>query len=266
MSRNPYPTLEQVTRVVPPRDVLRMDLDDPKVWTRPSIVDYRFLCVHWGGGPNQAGNLIEEPAMSLAQKISVTFGRVKEVARSWEAYHISKGMSAIAYCTAIPLYGGILRWRGHRHNGGQWGSINSFTHAAVFVLGFGQHPTRWAWRSLGLLWFCSGGPQVVGHRYFNAWPQTQSKTSCPGDPISEDINQERYVRALGTLRFGVPLMRGQQVRALTVKLAGLGYLPGMRSRYGRQVRAAVGEFQKAHKVDSRPGVVGPATWKALAQA
>jgi hypothetical protein len=267
MTHDPYPMLEQITRVIPPGDMLTMDLDDPKVWSRPPIENYQFLVVHWGGGPNPAGGPIEEPALTFAQKVQVQLGRVKQVFAVWLPFHVhSRGMSTIAYSSWVDsLFGRIGRLRGHRSNGGQWGSINSITHAVVLVMGFGQVASRRAWRSIGLIWFCSGGPRVVGHRFFNNWPQTQSQTSCPGDPNSKVISDEGYIAALGRLhRRRVP-SRGVCVRAATLKLKRLGYLPRMFGLYSLPVETAVREFQAVHglRVD---GIVGSDTWKALAQA
>ncbi len=268
MTHDPYPMLEQITKVIPPRDMLTMDLDNPAIWYRPPIVDYQFLVVHWGGGPNSAGWPIEEPELTFWQKVAVQLGRVKAVLAVWLPYHISRGMSTIAYSTWVDsLFGRIGRLRGHRYNGGQWGSINQITHAVVLVMGFGQTATRRAWQSVGLIWFCSGAPQAVGHRFFNDWPQTQTTTSCPGDENSEVINEERYVGALGRLRWRPAGLasKGRRVRAVTLNLTKLRYLDRMRSRYTPDVESAVREFQIIHslKVD---GIIGPVTWKALAAA
>ncbi len=258
--------LEQITKVIPPRDMLTMDLDNPAVWWRPPIIDYQYLVVHWGGGPNSAGWPIEEPELTFWQKVAVQLGRVKAVLAVWLPYHISRGMSTIAYSTAVDsLYGRIIRLRGHKSNGGQWGSINTITHAVVLVMGFGQVATRRAWRSVGLIWFASGAPKVVGHRFFNSWPQTQTQTTCPGDLNSQMISDEGYITALGLLHRRIVASHGVTVRAATTKLAKLRYLDRMRSRYTPDVEQAVREFQIIHslKVD---GIIGPATWKALAAA
>ena len=266
MTRNPYLMLEQIMKIHTPKEILGVDLDDENVWDRPDITDYRYLCVHWGGGPNPAGWPIEEPTLSLAQKLAVQLGRIKTVLRSWLAYHVkSKGMSTIAYCTWVDsLYGRIGRLRGHRWNGGQWGSINGIAHALVLVMGFGQVASRKAWQAVGLVWFCSGAPIVVGHRFFNYWAQTLTKTECPGDGNDEAIKNEEYIKALGVLRWRRLLSsRGRCVRACTLKLKMIGYLDRKYSKYNPTVRRAVVRFQVEHSL-APDGLCGPNTWKALA--
>lgn len=270
MSCDPYPMLSQVQSVHSSKEMLGVDLDDPDVWTRPAVTDPDFyLVVHWGGGPNQAGAPFEEPGLTLAQTIAFQIGRCKSVLRSWHAYHKSKGMSAIAYSTAVDsLFGQLIRLRGHRYNGGQWGTINTFTHALVLIMGFGQKASRRAWQTVGLVWFCAGAPRVVGHRFFNDWPQTLTATSCPGDENSRILEAAGYVTALGRLRHRkAGSSRGRRVRAATLKLTELAFLGGKRSRYTAEVRDAVAAFQQIYFVHVDPaGVVGPTTWKALAEA
>jgi hypothetical protein len=273
MTHDPYPLLYRIGRVVPSRDMIPMDLDDPQVWVRPPITDFRFLVVHWGGGPNPAGEPVEEPGLTFAEKVAVELGRCKTVLTAWMHYHMqSRGMSTIAYSTAVPAhYGPIIRLRGHRFNGGQWGSINQITHAVVLIMGFGQTASRRAWQNVGLIWFAGGAPQVVGHRFFNDWPQTQTTTTCPGDENSRIIADKGYVTALGRLRWrpGGAYSRGRRVRAITCKLIDLGLLEGgTRNRYTREVRDAVAAFQqRPHWTWPDPiGQVGPATWRALAEA
>ncbi len=270
MSRDPYPMLEQVQKIHLSKDTLGVDLDDPKVWSRPEVTDPDYyLTVHWGGGPNQAGWPIEEPGLTLGQKIAFQLGRCKNVVRGWLRYHISRGQSTIAYSTGVDsLFGMLFRFRGHRWNGGQWGSINGITHALVLVMGFGQRVFRRAWQTIGMVWFCGGGPRTVGHRFFNDWPETQTTTSCPGDEISALIAAEHYITALGRLRHRkVGSSRGRLVRAVTVKLTELAFLGGMKSRYTVEVEGAVEAFQQRYFVTGdKPGVVGFNTWKALAEA
>ncbi len=70
---------------------------------------------------------------------------------------------------------------------------------------------------------------------------------------------------MASLKYG---SRGKAVQRLTRLLADRGHLPKATSRFGKQVKAAVLEFQARH-VDSRgrplvaDGVVGPLTWWAL---
>lgn len=265
MPYDPYPMLRQLVRVVEPVEAVGVDLDNPKVWSRPPVTDYRYLVVHWGGGPNPAGQPVEEPSMTGAQKWAVILGRCKTVLRSWHGYHVkSRGMSAIAYSTGVPVWGkAIFRLRGHRYNGGQWGTQNTISHALVLIMGLGQKATGWAWRMVGLVWFCSGGPEVVGHRFFNSWPQTQTKTTCPGDQNAALIADERHIRALG--RFTNRTQRGVAVKAATLKLARLGYLDRLYRRYRPKVRRAVEQFQQDHPTVDEPGVLGPSTWRMLAR-
>jgi hypothetical protein len=266
MIRDPFPFLEQITRVIPPKDVLPVDLDDPAVFNHPRLEDGASLTTHWGGGPNEAGWPIEEPEMTFLQKMAVEFGRVKRVLTSWHNYHRSRGMAAIAYCVAVtPRFGRIIRLRGYRWNGGQWGSINHETLAHVFVLGYGQYPTRQAWRSLGLIWFAMGGPDHYGHRDWNNDPRTQTTTTCPGDDIWRAIHAGEPIKALGVLRYRAGVkMHGITVKAATLRLTELGYLHGKQRRFLLNVHNAVKAFQvdKHLTVD---GIVGPATWKALAK-
>jgi hypothetical protein len=268
MSCDPYPMLSQVQAVRSSSEMLGVDLDDPKVWSRPAVIDPDFyLTVHWGGGPNLAGWPVEEPALTSAQKLAVLLGRCKTVLRGWMAYHRSKGMSTIAYSTWVSVWGQLGRLRGHRANGGQWGSINTITHALVLVMGLGQKASKRAWQTVGLVWFCAGAPRVVGHRFFNDWPQTQTTTSCPGDENAQIIADEGYVTALGRLRHRkAGSSRGRRVRAVTLKLTELGMLDGMRSRYSAEVGHSVAKFQGAYYVNDRLGTVGPNTWRALAKA
>jgi hypothetical protein len=266
MSRDPYPLLHKILKIHASKDILGVDLEDPKVWTRPPIADYRYLTVHWGGGPNRAGWPIEEPAMTFRQKVAVQIGRVSGVLKGWHAYHRSNGMSAIAYSTWVDsLFGRVGRLRGHRWNGGQWGSINGITHAVVLVMGFGQKASRLAWRSVGLIWFCSGAPAVVGHRFFNDWPQTKTATSCPGDENTRAIAEREYVKALGVLHRRPIPSRGKPVKACTAKLCQLLYLPRRYGTYRMAVRKAVVAFQTDHGLEP-DGLVGPATWQRLAEA
>jgi len=270
MSCDPYPMLFQVMKVRSSKEMLGVDLDDPQVWARPAVTDPDFyLTVHWGGGPNQAGAPIEEPGLTVPQKIAFQIGRCKSVLRSWHAYHKSKGMSAIAYSTAVDsLFGQLSRLRGHRYNGGQWGSINTITHALVLIMGLGQKASRRAWQTVGMVWFCAGAPKVVGHRYFNSWPQTQLTTTCPGDENSVLIDAQRYVAALGRLRHRkAGSSRGRRVRAATLKLTELAFLGKKQSKYTAEVRDAVEAFQQRYFVSGDPvGVLGFYTWKALAEA
>jgi len=269
MTRDPYPMLEKVCRIYTPKKIVGVDLDDPAVWSHPPIEDYRYLSVHWGGGANIAGWPIEEPALTLGQKMAVQLGRIRSVLKGWLAYHKSKGMSTIAYCTWVDiLFGRIGRLRGHRFSGGQWGSINGIAHALVLVMGFGQKASRKAWQAVGLVWFCSGGPQVVGHRFFNDWSETQTTTSCPGDENSKIIADEGYIGALGVLRYR-PLglsSKGRCVKAATLKLAELGYQLRPSRNYGKLAQSVVIDFQINHDGLIPDGRVGPSTWKALARA
>lgn len=261
MPYDPYPMLSQIMKVRTSAEMIGVDLENPQVWTRPAVTDYQFLSVHWGGGANPAGWPIEEPALTFAQKVAVQIGRVGRVLRSWLAYHKSKGMSTIAYSTWVDsLFGRLGKLRGHRYNGGQWHRINTITHALVLVMGFGQKASRLAWRTVGLVWFCSGGPRVVGHRFFNDWPETEGPTACPGDENSAIIERRGYIDALGVLARG---SRGKVVRAATLKLARLRYLDRMRSRYTSEVAEAVRTFQLVHHLPM-DGKIGPATWMALA--
>ncbi len=267
--RNPYPLLEKSMKVIPPADMLPVDLDDPAVWHRSDLPADHSITVHWGGGPNIAGDsLPEEPEMTLREKIAVTMGLVRRVLTGWHRYHVvSRGMSAIAYCTAIPIrYSRVVRLRGHRVNGGQWGSINQETHAVVFVLGAGQYPGRAAWRTLGMIWFCGGGPMVWGHRDWNDDRRTQTTTYCPGNRIWQGIIDRKYVTALGRLRKrrNGTFPGGRRVRMLTGKLQELEYLDRQYHWYRRVVRRAVEDFQWNYGLDE-DGVVGPVTWAALAK-
>ena len=266
MPQNPYPMLEKVCRVYTPKEMIGVDLDDPEVWDHPDVTDYRFMPVHWGGGSNSAGWPIEEPTMTMLQKLAVQLGRIKSVLKGWLAYHLTK-FSTIAYSSWVDsLFGRIGRLRGHRWNAGQWGSINQITHAVVLVMGFGQVASMRAWQAIGLLWFCSGAPQVVGHRFFNSWSQTQTKTFCPGDENDKAISEERYITALGVLRYRKGnSSHGRCVRACSEKLRQIGYLDQMYSRYNPKVRRAVVAFQVEHGL-TPDGLCGKATWKKLAAA
>lgn len=270
MSRDPFPLLNQVLKVIPSRDVLPDDLDTPAGYAYGVLPDRLegdqiSLTVHWGGGPNPAGE--ELPPGSWRERFTVSLGRVKSVLRSWHAYHLSKGWQAIAYCVAIgPRFGHLVKLRGWRRNAGQWSSINAETFACVFVLGSGQYPGRAAWRSLGLLWLAMGGPTVKGHRDWNSDPRTQSPTSCPGDEITLSLRAGKYIEALGVLRCGTvwrPV--GKAVKAATAVLARLGYLERRQRLYRRHVARAVERFQADHGL-TVDGAVGPRTWEALAEA
>ena len=261
MPYDPYPMLGKIQRIIPSSQALGVNLEDPDVWDRPDITDYQYIVVHWGGGPNDAGWPIEEPALKWHEKVAVQLGRVFRVLRVWMAWHKSRGMSTIAYSTWVDsLYGRIGKLRGHRANGGQWGSINSITHAVALVMGFGQKCGRQGWEAVGLIWFCSGGPPVVGHRFFNDWSQTQTTTTCPGDENSRLIAEGEYVRALGTLRL---LSRGRRVKAASLKLVRLGLLDKMYGVYRPKVKAAVRVFQSSHGL-TVDGLCGPETWRSLA--
>lgn len=274
MSYDPYPLLRRVLKVHTSKEMLGVDLDDPKVWDRPKVVDPDYyLVVHWGGGPNIAGWPVEEPGLTAMQKLLLLLGRCKTVLRGWLAWHtrIVNGqqvMSTIAYSTAVDSQrGSLIRLRGHRHNGGQWGSQNRISHALVLIMGFGQTATRRAWQTVGLVWFCGGGPRVVGHRFFNTWPESKTTTSCPGDENSRLIAEEKYVRALGTLTYGSPVSVGRRVRAVSLKLGSLGYACPRRRLYRGDVARAVADFKAQNGiVEGRPGRVGFHTWKALAAA
>jgi len=267
--RDPFPFLEQIIKVYPPGQFLPDDLDTPQGYRSGRFPDPLAgdisLTVHHGGGPNPAGDPLDEPESPWWQKLAVSFGRVTGVLRSWHAYHRSKGWQAIAYCAAIdPRMGRVYRLRGYRRNAGQWGGINAETMATVFVLGYPQYPTRAAWRALGLIWLAMTGPEVKGHRDWNDDPRTQSPTSCPGPDIWQGLHAGRHVEALGRLRYRTVPMRGVAVRAATLRLTELGYLARKQRRYLRNVANAVEQFQSAHGlvVD---GIVGPVTWKALAK-
>lgn|GEM_PF-5801387 len=269
MPYDPYPMLRKVTKVHTSAEMLGEDLDDPAVFYRPEVTDPDYyLTVHWGGGPNPAGGPIEEPGLTRRQRLAFQLGRVKGVLRAWHSYHKSKGWPAIGYSTWVDsLFGQLGRLRGHRWNGGQWGTINHITHALVLVMGLGQRASRLAWRTVGLVWFCAGGPRVVGHRFFNDWPESQTTTSCPGDENSQVIADEGYVAALGVLRHRkAGSSRGRRVRAVTLKLTMLGLLDGMRSRFTVEVAAAVGVFRAVYGVPGRRGVVDGPVWRALAAA
>jgi hypothetical protein len=276
MPHDPYPMLQQVMKVHTSKEMLGVDLDDPRVWSRPPVTspDY-YLTVHWGGGPNPAGGPVEEPGLSLTQKMLFQLGRVRSVLRSWLAYHTrpisqgGRGMSTIAYSSWVDsLFGQCGRLRGHRHNGGQWGTVNQITHALVLVMGLGQKASKRAWQTVGLYWFCGGAPRVVGHRFFNDWPETKTTTSCPGDENSRIIADEGYVKALGVLRCRkAGSSHGRRVRAVSLKLTELAFLGGVENRYGKRVEEAVASFQQMYPVHGDPaGVVGFNTWKALAEA
>ena len=271
---DPFPNLAKVMRVRAPKDVLVMDLDDPTVWNRSKISPHDFTAVHWGGGPNPAGEPLEdreEPTSTWRDRLAIQFGRVKRVVRIWESWHINgRGMSAIAYCAGIdPIFGRCYRWRGFKHNGGQWGEINSFTLAIVFILGLTQYPRKAAWKTLGLIWFFSGGDrdaQMVGHRFFNGWPQSKTSTSCPGDRIANAVHRGAHIDALGVLKTRIGFnSRGRRVRACTLKLTELGYLPRQQSLYTTEVGQAVRRFRIDVGIPPR-NIVDRPCWEKLAAA
>ena len=252
--------------MVPPAKILRMDLDDPTVWYRSPLKPESSATGHHGGGPNIAGEPVEEPTLTFRQKLAITFGRIKQVARIWESWHInSKGMSAIAYCTAIDIWGRMYRWRGHRYNGGQWGSINYETHAYVMILGLGQYATRLMWRGVGFLWFALGGPDdMKGHRDWNDDPRTKGPTSCPGDDRWRKIHDREFVRALRKLRYRrVRYSRGKRVLLFTARMTELGYMDAPVKRYRKSERDVVRRYQ-ADRGLWPDGVVGAETWRDAA--
>lgn len=276
MSCDPDPMLRQIMRVRTPEEMIGVDLDDPAVWSRPQVSDPDYyLTLHWGGGPNIAGWPIEEPALTLPQKLALQLGRCKSVLRGWLAWHTRIDpdtglpvMSTIAYSRWVDsIWGMTGRLRSHRHNGGQRGTVNTITDAVVLVMGFGQTASKRAWQTLGLIWFCGQAPRFVGHRFFNTWPR-QTWTSCPGDLNTTLLAEEHHIRCLGVLRHRkAGSSRGRRVRAVTLKLTELAFLGRMQNRYTAEVAAAVEAFQQAYFVTGdKPGMVGFNTWKALAEA
>ena len=267
MARNPDRMLTLIRRVRTSLEMIGEDLENPKVWSRPALPEDFSVTVHHGGGRNIAGDPVGVVG-TLRQKIAIVIGRVSYVLTGWKRYHKSRGMSTVAYCDwASVLLGRYGRLRGHRHNGGQWGIQNTVTRAFVFVHGFGQHIYRRGWLALGLFWFCAGDPEIKGHCDWNDHPASKSRTSCPSETTMEGIRAEKHIKALGTLRwpkrFPALRSRGIRVRAATLRLKDLGYLPGMTSQYTRNVRMAVLRWQLAS--GRRPtGKVGLDDWKALA--
>jgi len=242
--------------------------------------DVKWLIIHWGGGPNIAGEPIEEPGLTFRQKVGLQIGRVSRVIQGWSRYHVeSKGFRGIAYSYAVdPLFGRLFELRGQRENGGQsgtapsvdggWFHVNGHSVAVAIVHGASQVATKRCWKTIGRMWIELGGPDVRGHRYFNPWVADPGhRTSCPGDKNMLRIERTLYVRALGTLRYRNRLFRsrGGATETLNRRLKDLGY-PAVRGRvYGTLEKALVMLFQAAEGL-SVDGVVGPQTWTALARA
>lgn len=253
-------TIHQIT---PVEWGARLNYDDPDAWNAPSPPrSHDWWIIHWGGGPNPGGSPDFEPELTLTERIRAHVGVCASVLRGWEAYHLSKGWRGIAYNYAVdPVFGRLFRLRGWHQNGGQYGHWNAESLAVVFVLGYGQYPSRRAWRTFGCLWVEHPAP-VIPHRWTNVDTPAEYQTSCPGDEISAAVYRQEWIRRLGTLRLRRLRVRGQRVRSLTARLAALGYLDRVYPKYARLVADAVRVFQQDRGLPST-GVVDAATWQAL---
>lgn len=265
-------------------ELLGKDLEKSANWkngmSSPLLSD-ASITAHHGGGPNQAGEEIEEPQLTWRQKMLITLGRVKSVLRSWLAYHESKGWTTIAYDFCVSKHGRIIGvLRGWRRNAGQWGEINSHTAAVVYVLGLGQSVSNGGWQALGALWFAAGAQStpvdrfaqinagkfpggIHGHRFWNYHPETQSMTSCPGDERAEEILARRPEESLPRLKYRkVRLKRGRWVRLFNARLVELGYLSKVSRTFGEPSRLATIEMQKRNLSCWRTdGIVDTQTWR-----
>ena len=288
-TRNPIPLFDIARiRYFTSEELLGKDLEDPANWKKgmtSDLVDDASATLHHGGGPNRAGEPIEEPELTWQQKLAISLGRVKGVLRSWLRYHEGKGWTTIAYGFCVSKYGRIIGvLRNWRRNAGQWGDINKHTASIVAVLGVGQRLAQGGWRALGMLWFAMGAPETPEnrhaqiraglypsglhcHRNWNSHPESKSTTSCPSDERAKAIEARRAQHALPRLKFrGKRLMsrRGKFVRLFTARLVELGYLVEPSNVFNRVVRRATILAQSHNLGCGRfDGVVNLDTWTTI---
>jgi len=269
---------------IPPRSVFRIDYDLMQ-WANPwtGVVntpywlhndELKWMFLHHGGGSNAAGDLIEEPELTLKQRIALHFGVCRGVLRTWESWHIlGREMKGVAYDYFITQYGKVIRGRGWRANGGQWGNTpnrwNNTSLAINWIGGEGQTMRKAAWRALGRMWVEAsyGLPQgqafkLRPHNFTNS---DSPATACPGAERTRLVYAEHHLAALGRLRLRkLRLMRGGTVQTLTRGLTIAGFYDQTQKRYSAQVARAVRMFQQYAGIPV-DGIVGPVTWQLLAE-
>jgi len=176
------------------------------------------LAVHYGGGPNPAGEFFglfadevgNPPPRPSALRHPWAFIRwrrsdafLEQVAKemrvlvAWERYHLSRGWRGLAYSFPIGQSGTVYRNRCWNRTGAHYTSDdvdhdnvseNDEAIACVFILGAGQTPTSYAWRSFKKLRRWSQAQDGIadhlapyGHREIAL--SGGHSTLCPGEPL-----------------------------------------------------------------------------------
>jgi hypothetical protein len=190
------------------------------------------LAVHYEGGPQPVNELDEELRAQLEDLIRqmperpkfrrhpwrwwrwfkspeflAQVEREKAVARGVERYHLSKPWRGAAYSGFIGPSGTFFRIRGMNNTGAHFSnddidydgiSENREAYAVMLMMGGGQEPTLYAWRTLKRIRRYvqrEMGVKIMpfGHQEI-AWSGGHN-TSCPGVPL-----MQRIVRKWGTLK------------------------------------------------------------------
>lgn len=169
---------EPLVMVAPTEWGAKVDYD--AVTWRPWNVDK--WVVHYGGGRQRGA--YDGPE------------REREILRSWERYHMSKGWRGIAYNYAIGMSGAVYRCRGENHSAATSGDYeadgipeNQEARAVVFICGGDQKPTEAAKNAFKRLYQALGpGLPVIGHY----WVRGRAYTACPGPHLDDWIRSGGY--------------------------------------------------------------------------